>query len=97
MRPATRRCGSTGSGRTAACRAARGDASSRRQGARTPAATLEDPAKYHHVQLHARDIPWAYANGTVGVRQQQWVAVVVNGTIAAVSQTIPGDAAGQSK
>jgi Sulfatase len=60
-------------------------------------ATLEDPAKYNHVKLHAAMIPWAYATGTVNVPAQQWVAVVVNGKIAGVSQTLPGDSAGTSE
>jgi hypothetical protein len=59
-------------------------------------ATLDDAAKYRNVKLHARMIPWAYAKGTVAAPAQQWVAIVVNGTIAAVSQTVPGDS-GSSK
>ncbi len=60
-------------------------------------ATLEDAAKYDHVRLHAAMIPWAYANGTVDVPAKQWVAVVVNGKVAGVSQTLPSDSAGKSE
>lgn len=60
-------------------------------------ATLEDPEKYNHVKLHAAMIPWAYATGTVDVPAKQWVAVVVNGKIAGVSQTLSADSAGRSE
>jgi hypothetical protein len=66
-------------------------------GRRRPAATLENAGDYRDVRLHADRIPWAYAHGTVGVRPRTWVAVVVNGTVAAVSQTVPGDSEGESR
>jgi hypothetical protein len=31
------------------------------------------------------------------VRPRTWVAVAVDGTVAAVSQTVPGDSAGESR
>lgn len=60
-------------------------------GAPAPAALLENAADYRDVDLDARRIPWAYAQGSIAQPAGRWVAVVVNGTIAAVSQTMRGD------
>jgi hypothetical protein len=60
-------------------------------------ATLENAAEYRNVRRDAERIPWAYAHGTVDVPAGAWVAVVVNGTIAAVSQTLPDSGADRSE
>ncbi len=64
----------------------------------TPAtpATLDDAGDYAQVQPHARKIPWAYAHGTVDVGPGQWVAVAVNGRVAAVGMTSTKRASGQA-
>jgi arylsulfatase A-like enzyme len=67
------------------------------EGGRRPAATVENADQYRDVRKDGHLIPWAYAHGTVAVRGRSWVAVVVNGTVAAVSQTLPGGSSGESE
>jgi hypothetical protein len=59
-----------------------------RRGAAAPAATVADAAAYRDVRPDAKRIPWAAVHGTVDVPPGTWVAVGVNGTVAAVSQTV---------
>jgi hypothetical protein len=56
-------------------------------GAAPHAATLDDAGEYAHVRPNARKIPWAYVHGSVVAAPGQWVAVAVNGKVAAVGMT----------
>jgi hypothetical protein len=57
-------------------------------GGAAPAATVTNAADYRDVRPDAERIPWAAVHGTVDVPPGTWVAVGVNGTVAAVSQTV---------
>jgi hypothetical protein len=51
---------------------------------------LRDPEKFDNVDKSAEVIPWAYDQGFVGpLTKPGWVAITLNGTIAAVSPVSP--------
>jgi hypothetical protein len=51
---------------------------------------LRDPERFDDIDKSAEVIPWAYSQGFVGPLEKfSWVAVSINGTIAAVSPVSP--------
>jgi hypothetical protein len=67
------------------------------RGGSAPGATVANAAAYRDVQPQAKRIPWAAVHGTVDVPPGTWVAVAVNGTVAAVSQTVGAKGASTSE